>query len=91
MKRSEIVLGVALVGAVAALLAYDRLVLERRAAAQTATLAKATEVNLSKARSEAGQIAADLDASVDRSVANRAKRWARWPRSRNSAGWRPMR
>jgi hypothetical protein len=70
MKRSDILLGVAVVGALAALLAYDRLVLEKRAAAQTATIAKATEVNLSKAHAEAGQISANLDASVDRSIAD---------------------
>ncbi|HEY0662563.1 MAG TPA: pilin [Lysobacter sp.] len=70
MKRSDILLGVAVLGALAALLAYDRLVLEKRAAALAVAMAKATEVNLSKAHAEADRITANLDASVDRSIAD---------------------
>ena len=68
MKQFAITLAAALLGVLAALLLYDHFVVQPRAAAQADALTKATEVNLSKARTEADNIAGNLDASIERSV-----------------------
>jgi len=68
MKNFAITLFAVLIGALIALFAYDRLVLAPRAAELAAQSAKAEKVDLDAARNEAKAIAADLDASVKRSV-----------------------
>lgn len=68
MRQSAITLAAALLGVLAALLLYDRFVVQPRAAAQADALTKATEVNLAKARTEADDIAGNLDASIERSI-----------------------
>ena len=68
MKHFATTLAAALVGVLIALLLYDRLVVQPRDAAHAGALAKATEINLAKARVEADAITANLDASVERSV-----------------------
>ena len=68
MKQFAITMVAALVGVLMALLLYDRLVVQPRDATRTVAIAKATEINLAKAHAEADSIAANLDASVQRSV-----------------------
>jgi len=68
MKQFAITISAALIGVLAALLLYDRLVVVPRAADQAEALAEATQVNLSKAHAEADTIATNLDTSIDRSV-----------------------
>ena len=68
MKQFAITLAAAMLGVLAALLLYDRFVVQPRNAAQAAALASATEINLAKAHTEADTITANLDASIDRSV-----------------------
>jgi len=68
MKNFAITLFAVLIGALIALFAYDRLVLAPRAAELAAQSAKTEKVDLDAARNEARAIAADLDASVKRSV-----------------------
>ena len=68
MKRFATTLVAAFAGVLIALLLYDHLVVQPRDAARAATLAHATEISLAKVRTEADSIAANLDASVERSV-----------------------
>lgn len=68
MKQFFATLVAALVGVSLALLLYDRFVVQPRAAKDADALARATEINLRKARAEASAIAGNLDASIDQSV-----------------------
>lgn len=68
MKQFAITLAAALIGVLAALLLYDRFVVQPRTAEHLDALTKAAEVNLAKAHTEADKIATNLDASIDRSV-----------------------
>ena len=68
MKQFATTLVAAFAGVLIALLLYDRLVVQPRDAARVDALAHATETSLAKAHAEADSIAANLDASVERSV-----------------------
>jgi len=68
MKQFTITLAAALLGVLVALLLYDYFVVQPRATAQAEAATKAAEVSLTKARAEADDIAANLNASIDRSV-----------------------
>ena len=68
MKQFLVVLSAALLGVLAALLLYDRFVVQPRESLQATALAKTTEINLQKAHAEAGNIAANLDASIEHSI-----------------------
>ena len=68
MKQFTITLAAALLGVLVALLLYDYFVVQPRATAQAEAATKAAEVSLTKARAEADDIAANLDASIDRSI-----------------------
>jgi type IV pilus assembly protein PilA len=70
MRHFAITLAAAVLGMLIALLLYDRLVVQPRDAARADAIAKATEINLAKAHSEADTIAANLDAQVQRSVSS---------------------
>ena len=70
MRHFAIALAAAVIGMLIALLLYDRLVVQPRDAARADAIAKATEINLAKAHSEADTIAANLDAQVQRSVSS---------------------
>lgn len=75
MKQFLLTLVAVLVGGFLALLAYDRLVVAPREAAQSrATVAEAAkgqaQVDLTVARAEAKQVASEVEASVQRSVAS---------------------
>lgn len=67
MKQFWITLLAALAGTTLALMLYDAFIVRPRAA--VATNAQVHRVDLAQARSEAAKITADVDASIDRSVA----------------------
>ena len=74
MKQFLIIASAVLVGALAALLLYDRFVLAPRTAEQADGLRASVKVDLAQARDDAEAIAKGLDDAVDRSIAgaNRA-------------------
>ena len=87
MRHFAIALAAAVIGMLIALLLYDRLVVQPRDAARADAIAKATEINLAKAHSEADTIAANLDAQVQRSVSSAREAMDARPATRTSAGW----
>ena len=71
MKQFLLTLAAVLIGGFLALLAYDHVIVKPReatAAAAAASPPKAAPVDLSQARSEARHVAAEVEASVQRSV-----------------------
>ena len=70
MKQFLLTLLGALTAVVVALVVYDRLVVAPRQAAQLEAAQQAHQISLASADAQAQQIAASLDASVDRSVAD---------------------
>lgn len=70
IKQFVLTLAAAAIGMSIALLLYDHFVVQPRETARSAALAHSTEVNLRKAHAEANTIAGDLDASIDRSIAD---------------------
>ena len=70
MKQFAVTLAAAAIGMSVGLLLYDRFVVQPRETARSTALAHATEVNLRKAQAEANTIAGELDASIDRSIAD---------------------
>lgn len=68
LKQFFIILAAVLIGVLAALFLHDRFIVQPREAARAADVARAAGINLAKAHAEADDIAANLDASVERSV-----------------------